>query len=139
MSQAREPFSILPTSECWDLLAGEKIGRLVTTVDGEAHIFPVNFVVDDRTVLFRTAEGTKLSSAVTSKEVLFEADDYRQPEGWSVIVKGTARSLRDEDEIADAEGAGLVSWPTPEPTRFVRIRPGSVTGRRFVFGSAPDA
>ena len=45
-----------------------------------ARIFPVNFVVQHRTVLFRTAEGTKLVSAAINNRVLFEADDHNVAE-----------------------------------------------------------
>ena len=37
-------------------------------------IFPVNFVVQRRTVLLRTAEGTKLVSAAINNHLVFEAD-----------------------------------------------------------------
>ena len=86
MSQLTQPISILSESECWNLLRGVALGRLVTVVDGLVEIFPVNFVVQDRSVLFRTAEGTKLVSAVINKNVLFEADDHDVAEGWSVII-----------------------------------------------------
>ena len=81
--------TILSASESWDLLSSVAVGRLVTSVDGRPEIFPVNFAVQNRTVLFRTAEGTKLVSAVMNNQVLFEADAYDAEEGWSVIVRGT--------------------------------------------------
>jgi uncharacterized protein len=96
---ADEPITILSESESWNLLAGVALGRLVTSVDDQTEIFPVNFVVQNRTVLFRTAEGTKLISSAINKRVLFEADDHNVAEGWSVIVTGVARTLRTDDEI----------------------------------------
>lgn len=114
------------------------LGRLVTSVGGEPEIFPVNFVVQDRTVLFRTAEGTKLSSAVINKNVLFEADDHNAVEGWSVVIRGLARTLRTDDEIDEAERAQLLPWTATVKPHYVRIRPLRVTGRRFLFGSEPD-
>ncbi len=50
-------MDILSENESWSLLAGMTLGRLVTSVEGQPEIFPVNFVVQRRTVLFRTAEG----------------------------------------------------------------------------------
>ncbi len=135
MSANGEPVTILSASECWDLLAQAALGRLVTSVDGRPELFPVNFAVQRRTVLFRTAEGTKLVSAVINNEVLFEADEFDATTGWSVIVKGTARTLRSDEEIEEAESAQLQPWvATPKP-HYVRIRPISVTGRRFRFGA----
>jgi nitroimidazol reductase NimA-like FMN-containing flavoprotein (pyridoxamine 5'-phosphate oxidase superfamily) len=114
------------------------LGRLVTSVDGQPEIFPVNFVVQHRTVLLRTAEGTKLISAAINNNVLFEADDHNVAEGWSVIVKGMARLLRTHEEIDEAERAQLLPWTATVKQHFVRIRPLGVTGRRFSFGSEPD-
>jgi uncharacterized protein len=130
--------AILPEHECWDLLAGVTLGRLVTSVDGRPEIFPVNYVVERRTILFRTAEGTKLVSTAINHHVLFEVDDHNVADGWSVIIKGNARSLRTDEEIENAERAQLLSWTAPETkTHYVRVIPETVTGRRFQFGSPP--
>jgi nitroimidazol reductase NimA-like FMN-containing flavoprotein (pyridoxamine 5'-phosphate oxidase superfamily) len=138
MSDETQPISVLPESECWKLLSREALGRLVTSVDNHPAIFPVNFVVQNRTVLFRTAEGTKLVSSIINNNVLFEADDHDAAEGWSVIVKGVARTLRTDEEIDEAERAQLLPWTATVKTHYVRIRPLSITGRRFIFGSEPD-
>ncbi len=131
------PVTILPESECWQLLSGAPLGRLVTSADGVPEIFPVNFVVQRRTVLFRTAEGAKLVSSAINKQVLFEADDYGASEGWSVIVKGMAGSLHTDEEIADAESAQLLPWTGTVKEHYVRIRPTRISGRRFRFGREP--
>ena len=133
-----EPVSVLTDDESWDLLSGVHLGRLVTTVDGRAEIFPVNYVVQRRTVLFRTAEGTKLFTAMMNSQVLFEADDHNVVEGWSVIVRGTAEILYGADDIEDAERAGLYPWIATLKLRFVRVKPTQITGRRFLFGPEPD-
>lgn len=78
-----EPVTVLSACESWELLSGAALGRLVTSVDGQPEIFPVNFVVQDRTVLFRTAEGTKLVSSAINNRVLFEADGHGASGGWS--------------------------------------------------------
>jgi nitroimidazol reductase NimA-like FMN-containing flavoprotein (pyridoxamine 5'-phosphate oxidase superfamily) len=129
--------TILSEHECWDLMAGVALGRLVTSVGGQPEIFPVNFVVQHRTVLFRTAEGTKLVSTAINNRVLFEVDDHTVAEGWSVIVKGSARSLRTNEQIAEAERAQLLPWTSSEKTHYVRVIPEMVTGRRFRFGPPP--
>lgn len=128
------PVTILPESECWQLLSSAPLGRLVTVADGTAEIFPVNFVVQNRTVLFRTAEGTKLVSSAINKQVLFEADDYSAAEGWSVILKGVSRSLHTDEEIEEAERAQLLPWTATVKEHYVRVLPTRVTGRRFRFG-----
>lgn len=139
MSTRSEPVEILSERESWELLGSVSLGRLVTAVDDETHIFPVNFVVQNRTILFRTAAGTKLISAAINNQVLFEADDHTAAEGWSVIVRGIARTLRLEDELEDAERAQLLPWTATSKTHYVRVSPVRVTGRRFRFGPEPDA
>jgi uncharacterized protein len=133
-----EPVTILSASESWDLLASVALGRLVTSVESQPEIFPVNFVIQRRTVLFRTAEGTKLVSAAINNRVLFEADDHDAVEGWSVIVKGTARMLRTNEELKEAERAQLLPWTATLKQHYVRIHPVSITGRRFRFGPEPS-
>ena len=134
MSVTADGVTVLSEHECWDLLAGVALGRVVTSVGGQPEIFPVNYLVQHRTVLFRTAEGTKLVSTAINNRVLFEVDDHNVVEGWSVIVKGRARSLRTNEEIEKAERAQLLSWTTTEKTHYVRVIPETVTGRRFQFG-----
>jgi nitroimidazol reductase NimA-like FMN-containing flavoprotein (pyridoxamine 5'-phosphate oxidase superfamily) len=138
MSTEIEPVTALTDDESWNLLSGVHLGRLVTTVGGRAEIFPVNYVVQRGTVLFRTAEGTKLFTAIMNSQVLFEADDHNVVEGWSVIVRGTAEVLYGAEDIEDAERAGLYPWIATLKLRFVRVTPTQITGRRFVFGPEPD-
>lgn len=138
MSLLDDEVSILPVHECWDLMAGVTLGRLVTSVGGQPEIFPVNYVVQRHTVLFRTAEGTKLVSTAINHRVLFEVDDHNVVEGWSVIVKGTARSLRTPEELEEAERAQVLPWTTSEKSHYVRIIPEVVTGRRFQFGGRAE-
>lgn len=137
MSADDDAVTILSVSESWELLSRVPLGRLVTSVDDRARIFPVNFVVQDRTVLFRTAEGTKLVSAAINNQVLFEADDHDGAGGWSVIVEGTARTLRSDKEIAEADRTQLLSWVATHKPHYVRVIPTSITGRRFRFGPEP--
>lgn len=132
------PVTILPESKCWQLLSRCSLGRLVTSVDGAPEIFPVNFVVQRRTILFRTAEGTKLISSAINNNVVFEVDGHDEVEGWSVIVKGVARGLHTLEEIDEAERAQLLPWTATVKQHYVRVLPRKVTGRRFVFGAEPD-
>jgi uncharacterized protein len=137
MAEAAQPISILSGSECWELMSSVALGRLVTSVDGHPEIFPVNFVVQDRGILFRTAQGTKLVSAAINDQVLFEVDQYDAAEGWSVIVKGNARVMRTDEQRDTAERAHLTPWTSSAKQHFILIRPLSVTGRRFRFDSEP--
>jgi nitroimidazol reductase NimA-like FMN-containing flavoprotein (pyridoxamine 5'-phosphate oxidase superfamily) len=134
-----EPVTFLSEDESWRRLAGVALGRLVTSFAGEPEVFPVNFVVQGRTVLFRTAEGTKLFSAVAHRTVVFEADDHNVAEGWSVIVRGRAQLLKTDAEIREAERAQLMPWTATIKPHYVRVTPSEITGRHFRFGPEPEA
>ena len=50
----------MPLDECWELLRAHAMGRLAFHLADQVHIRPINYVVDNDTLLFRTAEGDKL-------------------------------------------------------------------------------
>jgi nitroimidazol reductase NimA-like FMN-containing flavoprotein (pyridoxamine 5'-phosphate oxidase superfamily) len=138
MSLDAEPSTVLSEEECWYLLASRTLGRLVTVVAGQPEIFPVNFVVQRPTVLFRTAEGRKLLSAVMADRVAFEVDEHNLEEGWSVVVKGRAEAMTDSADLERAERAQLLTWTSNVKQHFVRIVAAEITGRRFRFGTEPE-
>ncbi|WP_081485427.1 pyridoxamine 5'-phosphate oxidase family protein [Mycobacterium xenopi] len=124
-----------------DILFDTDVGSFLQTCSSSTEPTSELFYTAGRTrptVLFRTAEGTKLVSAAINNRVLFEADDHNVAEGWSVIVKGTARMLRTKEEIEEAERAQLLPWTATLKQHYVRILPISVTGRRFHFGPEPS-
>ncbi len=122
----------LSTAQSWGLLREAVVGRLAVSIDGKPDIFPVNHVVDHGSLVFRTAAGTKLYSAI-GHYVAFEVDGYDLSDAaaWSVVVKGPAREIWQTDEAIDALGLPLFPWHDAPKPRFVRIEPTSVTGRRF--------
>src|ERR1700694_3541183 len=139
MSADDDPVTVLSEDESWSLLSSMSLGRLVTSLGGQPEIFPVNFVTQRPTVLFRTAEGTKLFSAVMNDQVAFEAD-YHDParvDGWSVIVKGNAHVLSTSAELEEAHRAQLRTWTATLKLRYVPAIASELTGRRFKFGPEP--
>lgn len=124
---------ILEPHECWDLLSQADVGRLAVAIGGHPDIFPINFVVDVATVMFRTAEGTKLAAAVLGHAVAFETDGYDpiSGEAWSVVLKGRAVEVLRMEEMFDALELPLFPWHAAPKPRFVRIEPDEVSGRRF--------
>jgi uncharacterized protein len=129
----REGISTLEHHECWALLRDAEVGRLAVAISNHPDIFPVNFVVDHGTVVFRTAEGTKLAAAVLGQAVAFEVDGYEPASGdaWSVVLKGRAVEVERMQEMFDALDLPLFPWHAAPKPRFVRIEPDDVSGRRF--------
>jgi nitroimidazol reductase NimA-like FMN-containing flavoprotein (pyridoxamine 5'-phosphate oxidase superfamily) len=130
----------LAPSECLRLLASVPVGRVGVTIDALPAVLPVNFVVHEGAVVFRTVPGTKLDAATAGAVVAFEADGYgtnAEPNGWSVLVRGVAREIADAEEVAEARRLPLESWAWDGGAdRFVRIELTVVTGRRVRDASA---
>lgn len=137
------PILVLDDEQCWRLLENTRHGRLVLVVGGEPDIFPVNYAVHTgaagaRSLVFRTAPGTKLAKATVNDHVLFETDGILSDEAWSVIVRGTAERLETSAEIAEAEALGLQPWLPTVKDHYVWIVPAEVSGRHFAFGPHPE-
>ena len=119
-------MTILETDTCWDLLRQADVGRLAVSIADHPDIFPINFVVDHGTVVFRTAEGTKLAAAVLGRSVAFEVDGYDPAAGdaWSVVIKGHAREIERMQDMFDALDLPLFPWHAvaEAPVRAHRTR-----------------
>lgn len=123
----------LTLAECWELLDDTSVGRLAVDVAGRPDIFPVNYIVDGSSIVFRTGAGTKLAGAVLGRYVAFEIDGIHPDDRtvWSVVVKGVAREITNMFERFAAEDLPLYPWVADPKPNFVRIEPELVTGRRF--------
>jgi nucleotide-binding universal stress UspA family protein/nitroimidazol reductase NimA-like FMN-containing flavoprotein (pyridoxamine 5'-phosphate oxidase superfamily) len=122
----------LTAATCWEVLSSSRVGRLAVCIGGSARIFPINFVVDEHTIVFRTAPGTKLAG-INTPGVAFEVDDYDDATGqaMSVIIEGRASDITGADEWDRALGLPLFPWHVAPKGHFVRITPDTVSGRRF--------
>jgi nitroimidazol reductase NimA-like FMN-containing flavoprotein (pyridoxamine 5'-phosphate oxidase superfamily) len=138
MDEMNEVVNRLSEQECWDRLRTQQLGRLVTHVGEVLDVFPVNYVVDDETIVFRTAEGSKLFELTVNDEVLFEVDDHSGTDAWSVVVRGRAHRLATSAEVQAADGLPLRPWIPTLKYNYVRVEPTSMTGRAFVIGPEPD-
>ena len=123
----------LTFDECWDLLAASVVGRLALIVDGHPEIFPVNFVIEHRSIVFRTAGGTKLWQSSKETPAAFEIDGYDpdSQEAWSVVARGTTTLVDSSTEQAAADALGLEPWEPGDKSHYVRLILQVLTGRRF--------
>ena len=108
------------------------VGRLAVLVDDEPDIFPINYIVDHGSIVFRTAEGTKLAASV-GRKVAFEVDSYQPQSGqaWSVVIRGTAQEITRLHDVLDALDLPLFPWHASAKPRIVRIEPEQIVGRQF--------
>jgi hypothetical protein len=124
----------LSDQECWKRLRSHELGRLGVVIDGRPQIFPVNYELVQNAVVFRSGVGLKLDAARLGP-VCFEIDrwDQRAEIGWSVMVQGTAREVRDPwDPLWPAvQGLTLRSSAPGLRSHVVAIHIDRISGRHF--------
>ncbi|GAB3262341.1 pyridoxamine 5'-phosphate oxidase family protein [Nocardioides dilutus] len=125
-----EPVVVLTTEECWELLEEEQFGRLAYRLVDEVHLVPINYLVDGRTLLFRTTSGNKLLAAALHSDVALEIDWHDDLAAWSVVARGRLRRLP-EDEAERVDDLPLQPWVPTLKYDVVELAPEVVTGRRF--------
>ena len=126
---------VLSFEECQERLKATPVGRVALVHAGEPVVFPVNHAMDGVDVVFRTLWGSKLRAAEDAGTVAFEVDGYDTvtETGWSVIVKGTAEVVYEDEDTNRYDRMRLRSWAdTAEAGFWVRIRPIEVTGREVL-------
>lgn len=129
----RNGMEILDEDACWDLLRAQPVGRLAVAVAGEVEVFPLNYLVHDGHIVFKSAQGSKLAALAANARVTFEIDGYAPESGeaWSVVLKGIAHELQRMSEVYAAEELPLFPWNASPKDFFVSIRPREISGRRF--------
>jgi nitroimidazol reductase NimA-like FMN-containing flavoprotein (pyridoxamine 5'-phosphate oxidase superfamily) len=122
---------VLTERQCWEALESADLGRLAIRTGDDIDIVPVNFLVKDRLLYFRSAPGTKMVELTRMPRVALEADGIRAGRLWSVTVKGDAQRLSVDSEI---EASGIQRLHSLDPStkwNYVRITPRAISGRRF--------
>jgi nitroimidazol reductase NimA-like FMN-containing flavoprotein (pyridoxamine 5'-phosphate oxidase superfamily) len=116
----------LSAEECLRLLGTQQVGRLGVVVGGQPLVLPVNYVLDDDTIVFRSDPGTKLDAA-SLQRVAFEVDQLqpRARVGWSVLVQGVGQEVRAADGAAyqRVQALPVVPWTGGAKAHFVRVVP----------------
>lgn len=126
--------TVLSEDDCLTRLRSVDVGRVTFDVDGRIEIFPVNYGMEGRIIVFRTGAGTKLNE-VPNRPVAFEVDGW-EPElgiGWSVVAKGRA------EEVTTSVGraAEHLRWVPTHPAapgmhwHWIAIKASEITGRHF--------
>ncbi|EPH00264.1 hypothetical protein HMPREF1531_02372 [Propionibacterium sp. oral taxon 192 str. F0372] len=137
MADNNVPMNVIPEDSCWGYLASQEVGRLGVVSEDLPEIFPINYYVDGESLIFRSAEGSKMETLATNNNVVFEVDNWTDEGGWSIMIKGTAERITDADELARAKKAPLLPWTPTVKEIFVRILPTTqISGRTFTFGTA---
>jgi nitroimidazol reductase NimA-like FMN-containing flavoprotein (pyridoxamine 5'-phosphate oxidase superfamily) len=129
----------LSRAESLRLLASVPLGRVVFTDRALPAIRPVNHLVDGERVIVRSHTGAAiLCAAERGVVVAYEADaiDAEFRLGWSVVVTGVARLVRDPARAA-AYRRRLRPWVDLPMEQVIEISADIVTG--FALSGVPPA
>ena len=133
----RDPIVRLDEADCWKMLARHSLGRVALVHLGLPAIFPVNYVLDGTTVVFRAAPGTKLALARAGTRVAFEVDEASElfETGSSVVVHGTLREITGDRERLDR--LPLRTW-LPGRDHYLAVDEDWISGRSIPHHLAID-
>ena len=119
-------------------------GRVALGTPTGPHIVPVNYAVDPRpgqeSILIRTTAYSLLGTYGRGAQLCFEVDqfDYELKRGWSVVVRGRASFVGDQDELAEiAHTWEPRPWASGQRHLVVRIPWTEITGRQLGGGWDP--
>jgi nitroimidazol reductase NimA-like FMN-containing flavoprotein (pyridoxamine 5'-phosphate oxidase superfamily) len=136
MSTKSEPSLVpLGRDECLALLRKARVGRLAVVIQGQPHVLPLNYAVDEEGVIvFRTAELTAATEVALAK-VAFQVDDIdlERHQGWSVAVHGFGRDITDaiDRESERLRQLPVRPWAPGRRDQWFKITPAEITGRRL--------
>ena len=132
MTAGQRQLTELERDEALRLLGSVSLGRIVFTHRAMPAVRPVNHILDSTGIIIRSHSGAAIiSEADTARGavVAYEADNINPNYllGWSVVVTGIARLVRDPGELARYREA-LLPWVDREMDQVIRIQPDVVTG-----------
>ena len=132
----------LSEQECLELLKGVKYGRVaVMTQDGRPTIFPVNFALHGRTVVFVTGSAVMQARAPLG-HVAFEADDIDASthEGWDVVVSGEGADITGSLDAQSfmARSDRIEVWAPGPKEHWMSIINPHFSGRRLALSASPE-
>lgn len=134
----REPVE-LTVHECMDLLSGGVMGRIAVTTPGGPRIVPVNYAVNEASIIIRTSPYSELATYGPRNQAAFEIDhlDYDRHQGWSVVALGRLEVLAPE-ELDDVRRIWEPRpWAGGHRNLHLRLPWSEVSGRRVgALGSA---
>jgi nitroimidazol reductase NimA-like FMN-containing flavoprotein (pyridoxamine 5'-phosphate oxidase superfamily) len=135
---ARRVVERLDEAECMELLASQKVGRLVYDSRYGPVALPVAYKTDAGSIVLGTwdpviDEDLRTGIAHAEYQVAVEADqiDPEAREGWFVLARGPAHHLDTEAERASVTDAGLEPWVDEIPGHFIRVNPIDIWGNRI--------
>lgn len=131
----------LSPDECLHRLASSNVGRLAVATPLGPRIYPVNYIVDDVSVVFRTNPYGTLGTFGWGFEVAFEVDQANEStkHGWSVVLLGRGQLLDRSEVTTVAREHDLDSWAGGDKSLYVRLAWRHISGREVGWSDEADS
>lgn len=131
---ARTGLERVDRAECLQLLASEEVSRLGIVDCSSPAIFPVNYVLDRESPVFRTDPGSKLDHGPHAR-ACFEIDhfDRETRTGWSVVVFGRLKEVTPYTAatLHRIQALQVEPWAGGDKLHWMRVLPERISGRRI--------
>jgi nitroimidazol reductase NimA-like FMN-containing flavoprotein (pyridoxamine 5'-phosphate oxidase superfamily) len=123
----------LSRSECETLLRRGVVGRVAISTPTGPHVMPLNYSVSGSSVVVCTTPYSMLGTYGRDSMLAFEIDHFEHPRqrGWSVVVRGRAEAVEDQDELRTLVRVLPRPWAAGRRSLYLRIPLTEVTGRRL--------
>lgn len=125
----------LGQDESWELASRQPFCRVAWATGAGPTVIPVNHIVHDGALWFRTAAESSLIREVDDEPIAILVDemDNETRLGWSVQMRGVAHVHWHAEEVPEAVRS-LHSWASGARPLWIELRPDEVHGRRLVSG-----
>lgn len=124
-------YANLARSECWSLLRGSAVGRVVYTYEALPAVALVNYALVGELIVFAVGERSKLAGLLGGQVVAFEVDDVDPATGtgWSLQVIGRTAPVTDTNVAGRVPPLALYPSSLDGPEAYVGLAGEQVGGR----------
>jgi hypothetical protein len=120
------PFTGNRTANPWQVLAEARDGRLLFLTGHGVRAVVVQYTLSGEEIMLHLPDFNEATHYVSNSHVVLEAiapvDGFR----WKVSASGDAAEIPDHDVLA-ATAAHLEQWPTGIASRYIVIKPTSLS------------
>ena len=122
--------------DCLDALQAKRVGRLAYTTDDGPRVIPVNYILTEDGIVFRTVPDGEVARYAMDSTCAFEIDEIDEffESGWSVLAVGVAQLLTEADFARLRYGKIPEPWAEGPRILFVKLPLLHVSGRQLLPG-----
>ena len=126
--------------ECEALIAQASIGRVGFTDAAGPMILPVNYIVAEGFIAFRS-DSTSMLVNVPLRAIAFEIDGWDGPtSAWSVVVRGHAREVTSAlgERYEQLRSTAVPTFAPGPPVHWIVLEMDRISGRRITGPNVAD-